>query len=123
MYKNIGRKIKKLAKICCWLGITYSLIAGAILLGCTLWFVLFVIVGALLSWVGSLALYGFGQLIENTDILVEQGKNKPTVENPTPTHTAAHKWRCLNCGNMISEEVCPYCGSKQVTDSQLEKYL
>ena len=24
-----------------------------------------------------------------------------------------HKWRCSKCGNMISEEPCPYCGNFQ----------
>lgn len=26
-----------------------------------------------------------------------------------------HKWRCSKCGNMISEEPCPYCSNAQTT--------
>ncbi len=26
-----------------------------------------------------------------------------------------HKWRCSTCGNMISEDPCPYCGGRHLT--------
>lgn len=37
--------------------------------------------GALLSYLGSFCLYGFGQLIENTDILVAQNEKKSKESN------------------------------------------
>lgn len=40
--------------------------------------VLIIIFGSLASWLSALTLYGFGQLIENTDALVEQGNQKKT---------------------------------------------
>ena len=40
--------------------------------------------GALLSWLGSLTLYGFGQLIENTEILVRRSRDGEEDTNPDP---------------------------------------
>ena len=82
MFKNIGRKIKMLAKVICWAGIVLSIFAG-IALAITLTFtnqdllilaivlgVLYAALGALISWIGTFVLYGLGQLVDNTDKLV-----------------------------------------------------
>ena len=75
IFGNIGGKIKSLAKTLLWVkwivclvaAIYFStsdtgfLSAGIILLG-----------GLLVSWVSSLLLYGFGQLIDNSTHIVEQ---------------------------------------------------
>lgn len=79
MFTNIGSKIKTLAKILAWIGIIVSIIIGIryVILGienlqsefvvlgflCTL-------IGSLLSWISSFCLYGFGQLVENSDKLI-----------------------------------------------------
>lgn len=94
MFNNIGRKIKTLAKILCWLGIIASVLFGIIMvvigvtvsrpsplqgyvdpigfyLGGTPGIVggiVIMVVGSLTSWSGSFCMYGFGQLIENSDI-------------------------------------------------------
>jgi hypothetical protein len=130
MFNNIGDKIKKLATVMCWVGIIISFLyaifymqlpSSRIIVG-----FLYVIVGSLASWIGSFFCYGFGQLIENTDILVEQLYEK----TPRPRNKALHKayeeesfvppitrvetaiqWQCSVCGSMISEPVCPYCGN------------
>jgi hypothetical protein len=34
--------------------------------------ILIMVLGSLGSWIGSFMTYGFGQLVENSDILVEQ---------------------------------------------------
>ena len=72
MFSNIGGKIKKLAKVICWIGIAFSLIGGiasisqttdqSVLIG-----IITIVVGSLVSWISSFFTYGFGQLIENTD--------------------------------------------------------
>ena len=82
MWSNIGHKIQVLAKVICWIGIVLSVIAGiAIIAGgsavrsygytyntgsTTLTGILVIVLGALGSWLGSLTLYGFGELICRT---------------------------------------------------------
>lgn len=71
MFTNIGTKIKTTAKVFAWVGIILSVLAGVALTMSAGFIggILVAIVGSLLSWVGSLALYGFGELVENSDIL------------------------------------------------------
>ena len=95
MFENIGSKIKTLAKVICWLGIIGSCLSG-ISVAITIieldddfaflgFFggIILAAIGSLFSWLGTLALYGLGQLIENTDILVAQGRHK-MVPPPFP---------------------------------------
>ena len=84
MFDNIGGKIKGVAAAVTWIGIIFSCITGLVMLceeKTALAGFLIMIFGSLGSWLSSLTLYGFGQLIENSDILVAQGKNKPTKRN------------------------------------------
>lgn len=78
MFNNIGRKIKVLAWVVCIVGMVGSFIGAVIQWvnagnyyygGDTLVLSGFItlIVGALVSWVGSFFTYGFGQLIEKTE--------------------------------------------------------
>lgn len=83
MFDNIGRKIKTLAKVLCWIGIAISVISGIaamlsgndritindnyavvspVIIG-----IVIIIIGCLSSWIGSFFTYGFGQLIENSE--------------------------------------------------------
>ena len=74
MFNNIGEKIKSIARLFTWLGIGISIVVAVALftteedlliaLGLGV-----MIIGSLLSWVSSFLLYGFGQLIQNSDIL------------------------------------------------------
>lgn len=68
MFDNIGGKIKSVAKSIAWTGIIAFVGYGIALLflGAVIDGVLFAVIGALASWVGSFALYGFGELIENS---------------------------------------------------------
>ena len=73
MFKNIGGKIKTLAIAITSAGILVSIFLGFVLsdkdnlkLG-----ILIAIVGSLISWISSFLLYGFGQLIDNSDIIVD----------------------------------------------------
>ena len=77
-FHNIGGKIKSLAKfifvfdaVCTLIVSGWLIIQGIIdqisflsLLGCIL-----LVLGPIAAWVSTWLLYGFGQLIENTDIL------------------------------------------------------
>ena len=72
MFNNIGRKIKGVAQFVTWLGIIASVIFSIILIvtedsiGLA---IAVLITGCVGSWLSSLTLYGFGQLIENSDII------------------------------------------------------
>ena len=89
MYDNIGEKIKNLAQVLGWIFLGAGMI-GAI----GLWFGLnsflaglaALAVGAL-SYVGTWALYGFGQLIEDT-AAIRRRSESPAPQAPsagTPT--------------------------------------
>ncbi len=128
MFKNIGGKIKWLAETVCLLGIVISVLSGIYLIAAdeTLAGVLVMLLGSFASWIGSFFTYGFGQLIENSDILVEQGKQKgnaPIASSEKKTAPIApaekkeennktHTWRCSRCGNLITSEPCPHCNAK-----------
>lgn len=91
MFNNIGRKIMGLAKLFCWLGIIASIIGGILIIAtgllsansyytskysiytilCGLAVIIF---GSLLAWISSFLLYGFGQLVDNSDKLVMKEK-------------------------------------------------
>lgn len=87
MYKNIGGKIKGVARACCILGIIFSCLMGLILIAAGLISVnqvsrydssaaattmivtviggvLIAGLGSLLSWLGTFMLYGFGQQVQ-----------------------------------------------------------
>lgn len=95
MYKNIGRKIKGFAKSICAIGIIASVIWGIffiinvalstevlngnVAIGIVISIisaVLIITFGSLISWLGSLCLYGFGELIEKTAEIAENTKNQ-----------------------------------------------
>jgi len=80
MFNNIGGKIKTLAKVICWFGIIASVILGIIMITArsgyrsdpyfqVVYGILIIVVGCLISWIGSFFTYGFGQLIENSDYI------------------------------------------------------
>lgn len=78
MFSNIGSKIKTLAQVITWIGIIGSVIWGLVLMTTDEELIsaglMIALLGSLISWVSSFVLYGFGQLIENTDKLVELSK-------------------------------------------------
>ena len=80
MFNNIGKKLKYLAEIICGLGIGISIlvVVGMFIAGIANGDISLVFRGVftsilifLGSWAGNLTIYGFGQLIENSDKLVK----------------------------------------------------
>ncbi len=95
MYNNVGSKLKGLAKFIAWLGIIGSCISGITIMtaGSRITFngaygssslagggviagIIIMVIGSLASWLSSLALYGFGELIENTAEMNEKLSSK-----------------------------------------------
>lgn len=73
MFNNIGSKIKGLASVICFGGIILCIIIGIVVAALDEDLILagfaIMILGALLSWVSSFVLYGFGELVENSAII------------------------------------------------------
>ncbi len=84
MFENIGGKIKATATVVCCIGIIASVLLGFGVMSIADDFVLlgFLIttVGSLISWVSSFSLYGFGQLVENSDKLCADIKTKENTK-------------------------------------------
>lgn len=80
MFESIGGKIKMVAAAVCRIGIIAFAIFGIVIMSANddaiLPGFLVMILGSLFSWIGSFMTYGFGQLIQNSDIdvIVEQLK-------------------------------------------------
>ena len=110
MWDNIGVKIKVLAKIIAWVGIISSVIGGISLIsqgaelnqsswggsgGSILILSGFgtIIIGTIFSWIGSFFMYGFGELIENSQkqtklqrqLLVHFGVSESMIEDVCKT--------------------------------------
>lgn len=85
MYTNIGAKIKGLAIVVCIGGIIAGVIAGLALISfdedLALIAILLIAVVALISWVSSFVLYGFGELVENSGKIAD---GKAPQKNPRP---------------------------------------
>lgn len=84
MFKNIGKKIKLLTLIGCGVGIGLSFVMGIALIITSLQSgnetpaiigSILLLLGPLSFWINSFIAYGYGQLIENSDILVKLNKN------------------------------------------------
>ena len=147
MFENIGGKIKGFAKFVCWLGIIGSIILGVLsnVDGVPLLGILVAITGSIASWVGSFLTYGFGQLVENSDILVKQNNdllNSDLFKNISPQeNTPSFVWdpvsetaavrvsetniQCTNCHQVQfkGNETCTQCGAKftVIINNDIEK--
>ena len=139
MFDNIDQKIKALAQVVCWIGIICSVISGIALIaaGEGLLFVGFIVIilGSLISWISSFTLYGFGQLIENSEIAcgntyeihkllskkIPEYKNTSVPTQETKTTDSAPivskqsncYWICENCNteNPSAFISCKNCGA------------
>ncbi len=75
MFNNVGSKLQTMAKVFTWIGIACSAISGvAMMFGGGLMILsglLTIALGSLCSWLSSLAMYGFGEMVENSNIRTE----------------------------------------------------
>lgn len=136
MYDNIGSKIKTLAQVVFVIMAIISIISGIVIIlsddGAILIGILSAAIGVLLSWVGTFFLYGFGQLIENTDILVREAKKQSngiqrisaddnstdiatekvaqSIKNFASPSASTTAKRCPYCGERVTSSTCDVCG-------------
>ena len=110
MYKNVGENIKILAMAYAALLALGSVVTGIILLISENWFgLLFIFAGPFVAWVTSLPLYGFGQLVTNSDLIAGE-------------HIKGAEISCPFCGESIKLKrkdfeaaetaICPSCGKR-----------
>lgn len=79
LYGDIGRRIKYLAFAVCMIGCVSSVLSGCFIIFTSYEYVdvdpltgLFIVVfGPIASFISTWVLYGFGQLIENTNVLID----------------------------------------------------
>lgn len=92
MFKNIGAKIKALAKVIFGLEVAASVLIGLAIMmaeegAAFIGFCLFWVVIPFLAWIGSLFLYGFGELVDRTTKIEERLNNlskRPGVQTTQP---------------------------------------
>ena len=117
MFRNIGSKLKSLAYICTAAGMIASIIYGILSMPAGIFVIIF---GCLLSWVGSFALYGIGQLVENSEkilLLLDQPTEQAdaVAAVAAPAKTARKPWGCISCGTENGSQVayCVNCGTNR----------
>ena len=127
MFDDIGGKIKGLAKVITVLGIILSCIYGFLMIP-TLGLIvglIYAAVGSLASWIGSFVLYGFGQLIENTDTMVSsmrsasfgsKGSHNSNIRTYEELHKSENKSVVFESKNPSIHRSCPECGFVQKGD-------
>lgn len=84
MFNNVGKKIKGFAAVLTWIGIVASCLSGMVTMVIDDEFVgvglLIMVIGSLLSWISSLTMYGFGELVDNSAKAVKL-LQKNTISN------------------------------------------
>lgn len=114
IFVDIGKKIKTLAKILCWTGIVGFGITGFIIfiiaantfyggevfvgLGFAI-----LIIGPLTSWVGSFFIYGFGELVDNSNVIKENLLKSQIIPNDAYEQKEYKKERTSLANNIHSE--------------------
>ncbi len=129
MWNNLGRKLQKLAKVLCVLGIIFSVFAAV-----TIWSqnsqyprqlsffigLLYLVVGSLSSWLGSWTMCGLGKVVEYVEnktaaapapVPSEDIPDQPAAE--APPENIHNYWICRNCKTINSNSMseCRKCGS------------
>ena len=143
MFEEPGHKLKTVAKILCWLGIIGT-VSAAVTLGKDrygdldlLSFALILVIGCVTSYISSLVLYGFGEMIENTSgisghtsrILVKlEGIEQSAGQHSTDKSSAESNHPSnSSLGARTSAELdlkskglirCPECGTIQSIDRE-----
>lgn len=119
MFDNIGRKIKTLAKVLCWLGIIGSEIAAIVMINSrytetqiTGWITLFA--GPLVSWISSFTLYALGEIADNSATQAglirkwaeREGIAEKVAEKNEKTGREKEEMLLMKCPNAYYDEVC-----------------
>lgn len=124
MYNSIGKKLKIIAIVVAVIGCIYSLVIGMYIMAqktlaeaSFIYGSMIIILGGLLSWVISLAIYGFGELFINVEKIANNTKigwKKEIEEQENETSEKIHKIlsdQSIKNENEITVK-CPHCDEK-----------
>jgi hypothetical protein len=103
MFDNIGKKIKGLAKVICFLGIILAICIGVYEIGNGnngFSGLIIIIGGALISWVSCFVLYGFGELVDKVCDIAENFYDYDSNYEE----------------EKVAQITCPKCGTKHDFD-------
>lgn len=139
MFENVGGKIKTLVKVVFFLEVIVFIVGGIIIASSyhsdeMIWTGVGVaVVGPLVAWISSLALYAFGELVES-NLRISRGVERLTGSNTavqqdpktavntnsfsaqsTQTDSTVTYWTCSRCKRENSDysAECWYCGEKK----------
>ena len=141
MFNNVGRKLKDIASAITFIGIAFSVILGILIIKSLeikslgfLFALLIIAVGSFISWISSIGIYAFGELVDNSTIIASHYKSAddrvystatsaPTADTPKTTAskagiTLSSSTRqgtiktCPHCGEVVRTGVCGMCGNK-----------
>ena len=136
MFNNVGGKLKTIAGFFTWVGIAAAVIIGIAIIDLTTFLVglMVMAIGSFISWISSLGLYAFGELVENSTIIAakcseseivastpvaNRPATKSTVYSSTTNNifksassgTAPAKY-CPHCGEPVKTSICGMCGQR-----------
>ena len=150
MFNNIGQKIKSLAKVFFWIGVIGSAVSGVVMMtaddeAMIVFGVLTIVFGIMFSWVGNFFIYGFGQLVENSDRMVQllesgtvstkRERKAESERTPQPKHAPKPPKAEPKASRRSMEEpqpsepdelaeiICPHCGEELYVSKEEESGL
>ena len=147
MFDNIGRKIKMLAKVLCWIEIISSIIVAimmiytsntafsyresdslaAVSLRTSGWILLFV--GPLISWISFFVLYALGEITENSATQAglirkwaeREGIVEKFAEKNEKTGREKEEMLLMKCPNAYYDEVCELLISNGIISKRIAR--
>ena len=126
MFDNIGKKIKSLARVLCWVGVIVYVIAAIIMIvigieeyedTLSALGVILLFVGPLMSWISSFFMYGFGELIDKVCDIERNthgGERKSVAQAKVETERI-EKLERLRTQDLITEEEYQQALAKKIT--------
>ena len=135
MFNSIGQKIKSLAKVFFWIGVIGSAVSGIVMMTADdevmiVFGVLTIVFGIMFSWVGNFFIYGFGQLVENSDRMVqllESGTVSTKRERKAESECAPQPKQAPKAAKAVpqpsepgeeKEMACPHCAQQLYVTEQ-----
>ncbi len=128
MFRNVGKSIKTIAIVFCIVDMISSIITGIVLMAEDDDYIalglLIIFLGTFLAWVGALFIYGFGQLVQNSDIIANKIdphtyiRNNPQEISQVPIYyTNNHTYQNTNVAHTQYTPTSTYTPSAQQSPS------